>query len=285
VDESTRAAAATFDAIAAEYDAHRPPYPDALVDLGCRRAGLGPGSQVLEIGCGTGQLTASLLARGVHVTAIEPGAQLAAIARSKLDDGSGAFSVRLSRLEDAELPAGAFAAVFSAAAFHWVDPDLGWSRVRELLAPGGTFALMQHVSVDDPARGPDADVVLDAIGHCAPEWAARWPATRTRAQTLAGAEARRGNLSELWSFLGGYDLARPHAGPLFADAVIDTELIVLESTATDLNALIRTMSFHARLSAEQAGAIDAAILAHERRVGRPLRAAELAVLVTARACG
>ena len=46
--------------------------------------GLGPGAPVLEIGCGTGQLTRSLLARGLRVTAVEPGERLIARARDQV---------------------------------------------------------------------------------------------------------------------------------------------------------------------------------------------------------
>lgn len=47
----------TFDEAADLYDRARPRYPQALVDDLVRAAGLGPGSRVLEIGPGTGQLT------------------------------------------------------------------------------------------------------------------------------------------------------------------------------------------------------------------------------------
>jgi len=36
-------------------------------------------------GCGTGQLTRSLLARGLPVTAVEPGGNLMALARQNLE--------------------------------------------------------------------------------------------------------------------------------------------------------------------------------------------------------
>ncbi len=65
-----------FNGFAGEYDRHRPTYPDALVDEACAVAGIGNGDRVLEIGCGTGQLTRSLLARGLRVSAVEPGDQL-----------------------------------------------------------------------------------------------------------------------------------------------------------------------------------------------------------------
>ena len=65
-----------FDDVAAEYDRHRPAYPDELVDQACRVAGIGSGDHVLEVGCGSGQLTRGLAARGLHVTALEPGQNL-----------------------------------------------------------------------------------------------------------------------------------------------------------------------------------------------------------------
>jgi hypothetical protein len=45
--------------VAAEYNAHRPTYPYELVDRACiDLASEGP---VLEVGCGTGQLTRTLV--------------------------------------------------------------------------------------------------------------------------------------------------------------------------------------------------------------------------------
>jgi ubiquinone/menaquinone biosynthesis C-methylase UbiE len=69
----TRNYGKVFNEVAAEYDRYRPAYPDVLVDHACRLACIGAGDRVLEIGCGTGQLTRSLLARGLRVTALEPG--------------------------------------------------------------------------------------------------------------------------------------------------------------------------------------------------------------------
>ncbi len=65
-----------FDQVAAEYDRRRPAYPDELVGEACRVAGIGSGDHVLEVGCGSGQLTRGLAARGLRVTALEPGTSL-----------------------------------------------------------------------------------------------------------------------------------------------------------------------------------------------------------------
>ncbi len=59
-------------------------------------AGLAPGASVLEIGCGTGQLTRSLLARGLRVTAVEPGEELVARARDQLEGAEEAQFVNIN---------------------------------------------------------------------------------------------------------------------------------------------------------------------------------------------
>jgi len=53
-----------FDPIARLYQETRPDYPDQIIEFIATTAGLGTGSRVLEIGCGTGQLTRTLASRG-----------------------------------------------------------------------------------------------------------------------------------------------------------------------------------------------------------------------------
>ncbi|HEX7993596.1 MAG TPA: hypothetical protein VF506_06705, partial [Streptosporangiaceae bacterium] len=48
----------TFDSAAERYDRARPDYPAELLDELVLLAGLRPGAQLLEVGCGTGKATA-----------------------------------------------------------------------------------------------------------------------------------------------------------------------------------------------------------------------------------
>lgn len=73
-----------FDEFAEAFDRTRPVCPPALFDDLVPLAALQPGARVLEIGCGTGQATLPLAERGLHITAVELGAQLAARARQRL---------------------------------------------------------------------------------------------------------------------------------------------------------------------------------------------------------
>ncbi len=270
-----------FDEIAAEYDRRRPAYPDELIDQACRVAGIGSGDHVLEVGCGSGQLTRGLLARGLHVTALEPGPSLIALASRNLA-GAGEAEFVNARLEDVSLPRERFAAVFSASAFHWVDPEVSWRKAADALVPGGTLALVQYFGLEEPRSKPDQEAVLAALGRVAPDIAAAWPAYRDLDATLAGVEQRRGNVSAVWAWLGSYDLGRDYARHLFGDVQVAVMPKLIEHTPDELNALVRTLSFHARLSPGQRQALDREHQAIYERLGRPIRASTVAALVTAR---
>jgi SAM-dependent methyltransferase len=270
-----------FDEVADEYDRTRPMYPDALIDRACEVAGLGSGDPVLEIGCGTGQLTRSLIARGLRVTAVEPGDNLIRLARQNLA-GAGSVEFVNARFEDAAHPSGYFRAVFSASALHWVDPAVGWRKIAGALAAGGTLALLSYFGVDEPRSRDDQAAMLAAMARVAPDIAAGWPVYRDIDGTLEGVERRRGNVSEVWAWLGSYDMAQDAAARLFGDVQVALVPKLVEQTGSELNATFRTMSYYARLSPPQREALAQECEAIYVRLGRPIRASVVTALVTAR---
>jgi SAM-dependent methyltransferase len=270
-----------FNEVAEEYDRHRPTYPDSLIDRACEVGGLGPGARVLEIGCGTGQLTRSLLARGLRVTAIEPGERLIARARDQLANAAGVEFVN-RRLEEASVAHAHYSAVFSASAIHWVDPDVSWRKIADALVDGGTLALVSYFGLEEPRSAGDQQALRAAMARVAPGVVADWPIYRDLDATLGGAGERRGNVSELWAWLGSYELARGYAADLFDDTQVAAVPTLLEHTADALNALLGTMSFSARLSPGQRDALCAENHALHQRLGRRIRSSTVACLVTAR---
>ncbi len=110
-----------FDRDPDAYEATRPGYPAALVDDVTALAHLRPGARVLEVGSGTGQATRPFAARGLSVTAVEAGPALAAATRAHVP----AAEVIVGRFEEVPLPAHAFALVYSATAWHWIEPARG----------------------------------------------------------------------------------------------------------------------------------------------------------------
>jgi ubiquinone/menaquinone biosynthesis C-methylase UbiE len=270
-----------FDEMAAEYDRHRPTYPDELLDQACRVAGLRSGDQVLEVGCGSGQLTRGLAARGLCVTALEPGKNLIALARQNLK-GAGAVEFVNARFEDASLPSEKFQAVFSASAFHWVDPKISWQKTAGVLVPRGTLALVQYCGLEEPRSKQDQEALLAALRKVAPDIADNWPTYRDLDATLAGIEQRRGNVSEAWAWLGSYDIGQDYAGRLFGDVQVAVMPKLIEQSPDELNAIVRTLSFYARLSPDQRQALEREYEAIYERLGRPIAVSTVAALVTAR---
>src|ERR1700722_10695770 len=128
-----------FDGIAGRYNASRPGYPAEIVDAVCASAGISRGAEVLEIGCGTGQLTRQLAGRGFNLTAIDIGAAMIEAARTSVADPLVRFEV----CSFEEFAGGAqFDLIVAATAFHWVDPGIGLAKAARLLRHGGWLALL-----------------------------------------------------------------------------------------------------------------------------------------------
>jgi SAM-dependent methyltransferase len=276
----TRGWGKVFNDVAEEYDRHRPAYPDRLIDQACLSAGLVAGDRVLEIGCGTGQLTRSLLARGLRVTAVEPGELLISQTRRRLA-GAGEVEFVPARVEEAPLPPRHYRAAFSASAMHWVDPAVGWRRLADALSEGGCLALLSYFGLDEPRSRGDQEMLRAGLGRIAPELLAEWPAYRDLDALRAGAAARENNISDVWAWLGSYDVARRYVVELFDPAALTALPIALEQTAGELNALLGTMSFWARLTPDQRDALVNETQDLQQRLGRPIRSSTAACLVTA----
>lgn len=94
-----------------------------------------PGERILDLGCGEGTLTARLAALGCDVVGVDASPELVARAR---DEG---LDARVGDGQALDVEAGAYDAVFSNAALHWMarDPDAVIAGVRRALTPGGRF--------------------------------------------------------------------------------------------------------------------------------------------------
>lgn len=151
--------ARSFGAVADDYERFRPGYPDALFDDLVTAAGgpIGPWTAV-DVGAGTGRVSVALARRTAQVTALEPDARMAAVARRSLGPWPGAAVVE-ARLEDYEGPLGATDLVTAGQSWHWVDARRGPAAAHRLLHPGGALGLFWNV--EEPLE-PDLQAAVEA---------------------------------------------------------------------------------------------------------------------------
>jgi ubiquinone/menaquinone biosynthesis C-methylase UbiE len=146
-----------FDSVADLYGESRQGYPEEVVRWMVETAGLTDGARVLEIGCGTGQLTVRLIELPFHVTAIDIGPSMIEAAGRRL--GAAGVELVASSFEDFQAAPATFDLVVSATAFHWVDPSVAWAKAARLLRPGGWLAILY---VGEKYDDPLGKTLLDA---------------------------------------------------------------------------------------------------------------------------
>jgi trans-aconitate methyltransferase len=108
-------------------------YGQALVD----RLDPRPGERVVDVGCGTGHLTAAIAARGARVEGIDADEQM--LERARAEHPEVTFRTADARTFTVDHPADA---VFSNATLHWVpeaDQATVLAAVHQALRPGGRF--------------------------------------------------------------------------------------------------------------------------------------------------
>ena len=281
---SLRDFGSVFDQVAEAYDEVRPGYPPALVEVAMERGRLSRGSRVLEVGSGTGKLTELLVAQGLLVEAVEPGPNMVAAARRRLG-ATAAVTFHVARFEDVSLPAQAFDGVFSATAFHWIDPEVGWAKAASHLKPRGLLALLTHLGVLDAESRGFEDEFRAVVRKHAPAVTEPSRLPRELDPILAGARARRDNASEVWDWLmgdGRHHLAAPEAASLFDDVEVASEVTSIEETADQLLAHLRTTSLYFRIDPARREAFEEDERRLVERMGGKVHTSLATVLMTAR---
>ena len=126
--------AASFGRAADVYDASRPDYPaEAVAWLTEGREGA-----ALDLGAGTGKLTASLVASGFDVTAVDPSPEMLRVLGSRLPG----VEARLGSAERIPVADASQGLVTVAQAWHWVDTAQAVPEIARVLTPGGRLGLV-----------------------------------------------------------------------------------------------------------------------------------------------
>jgi ubiquinone/menaquinone biosynthesis C-methylase UbiE len=126
--------ASSFGQVADLYQRGRRGYPAAAIEWL-----LGPEPlDVLDLGTGTGKLTAALLTAGHRVTALEPLPEMRAVLAATLP----AATLIVGRAEELPLGDDSGDAVVAGSAFHWFEREPTVAQIARVLRPPGVFGLL-----------------------------------------------------------------------------------------------------------------------------------------------
>ncbi|MFY1661918.1 class I SAM-dependent methyltransferase [Micromonospora sp. WMMD1274] len=140
-EDARRRHSSSFGAAATAYAEHRPDYARAALRWALEPA---PGARVLDLGAGTGKLTATLAEVSDAVTAVEPDPAMLAELRRTLPD----VRALSGRAEAIPVPDASVDAVVAGNAMHWFDMAVAGPEIARVLSPGGVLAGLWNV-VDD----------------------------------------------------------------------------------------------------------------------------------------
>jgi SAM-dependent methyltransferase len=108
-------------------------------------AGIERGKRVLDVGAGTGALTAELVRRDVDVAAVEPSPEFTATLQSRFPD----IEARQGAAEDLPWPDASFDAALAQLVVAFMsDAPAGIAEMRRVVRPGGTVAVCMWLRDD-----------------------------------------------------------------------------------------------------------------------------------------
>jgi len=147
-----------FQTIIQDYEAARPGYPDELFRDIVSFASLKPEARTLEIGAGPGQATDYFVRNGYDITALEISSGQVAFLEQKFANHTN-FRCVCETFEEFPGEPSSFDLIFSATAFHWIKPEIGYPKAFRLLKENGVIAVFWHfASIVEPKTALQQDI-------------------------------------------------------------------------------------------------------------------------------
>lgn len=136
-----------FKGAARDYARYRPGYPKEFFDQVIRYFSLDGKGRLLDLGCGTGQITIPLARHFEEAVGLDIDADMLAVGKEEAEK-AGIKNIKWlqKRAEDISQEMGAFRLATMAASFHWMEQDAVLVKVYEILERGGGLVIVSGSS-------------------------------------------------------------------------------------------------------------------------------------------
>jgi SAM-dependent methyltransferase len=146
-----------YGSVADDYNKVRPRYPQNLTDRVVELAqlssdatilevGCGPSdATILEVGCGPGNATISFARLGFSIVCLEPNPEFCRLVQHNCQEYPLVKILNIS-LEEWQLEASKFDVVLAANSWHWIPPEVKYSKSAQALRDNGFLILLWNMT-------------------------------------------------------------------------------------------------------------------------------------------
>lgn len=138
-----------YSPIADIYYHARPDYSQELINRAVVLAELSSDARILEVGCGPGNATVAFAQFDFSMTCLDPNQDFCHLAQRNCASYPKVEICNTS-FEEWAMSANQFNAVLSANAFHWISPDIRYSKAAEALRDNGFLILLWNMTPEPP---------------------------------------------------------------------------------------------------------------------------------------
>jgi SAM-dependent methyltransferase len=130
-----------YSPAAEAYNKVRPRYPSELIRQVVEVTKLNADSKILEVGCGPATATVGFAPLGFSMTCVEPNPDFFRLAQQNCQSYPN-VEIQNTSFEEWTLVEHEFNAVLAATSFHWISPEVGYSKAAKALQEGGHLILL-----------------------------------------------------------------------------------------------------------------------------------------------
>lgn len=153
----------TFGRVSGLYEKSRVSYPQQLIEDIIAFSKITKNGKILDIGCGTGQLTLIFAQKGFTITGLDISRNMVNLAQNKCLKFSN-VDFKIGSFEKVKFPENKFDLIVSGMAWHWVTSENRYDKINKLLKKGGTLALCWNYQYGETKFRQEVGLILDKYG-------------------------------------------------------------------------------------------------------------------------